>query len=113
MEKKFAEGAGEGGQRRGLFGQGGGGLVAFLRFYQAELLQVARKRGLGYAEFLRRQPAPQLFLVSNPPTRHQPEDLTVTKCLVRIHGVSRALCSLYFSTYHSIPLSIDFKHLSA
>jgi len=101
-----------GGQRRGLFGQSGGGLVAFLRFYQAELLQVARKRGLGYAEFLRRQPAPELFLVGNPPTRHQAEDLTVTKCLVRVHGVSRALRPLYFYTRCCILLSMDFKNFS-
>src|SRR6266436_5537042 len=62
-----------------------------MRLYQPEFLEVARKGGLSHAEFLRGQPAAQLFLISNPLIGHQAEDLTVTKSLVRVHGCRRAL----------------------
>jgi hypothetical protein len=57
-----------------------------LGFYEAQLLQVARKSGLGNAELLRGEAAAQLFLVANPLIANQAEDLTVPECFSSAHG---------------------------
>ena len=76
-----------------------------MRLYQPEFLEVARKGGLSHAEFLRGQPAAQLFLISNPLIGHQAEDLTVTKSLVRVHGYRGHIAPVFLYTLLHTPVN--------
>src|SRR5579884_2163079 len=85
IQKKFGERAGKGRQRRSLFGQSGGGLVAFGSFDELQLLQIAGKGGLGDAEALLGQAAAKLFLIGDALGGNKPEDLTVAECFAGAH----------------------------
>jgi hypothetical protein len=76
-------------------------------FYQAQLLQVARKSGLGDTQFLRGETAAQLFLVADPRISNQPEDLTVAECFPCAQ--ESGLCTYAFLYNRLHILSIPFE----
>jgi hypothetical protein len=65
---------------------------------------------------LRGEASAQLFLIGNAAIRNQAKDLTVTECLVRIHGVAKnpAPCIFIHATAYSCQLILQlFAHRSA
>jgi hypothetical protein len=85
IEKKFAKGARQRRERGSFFRERSGRLVTRLRFYEAQLLQIARKSGLGDTELLRGEAAAQFLLIGNPLIANQAEDLTVPECFSCVH----------------------------
>jgi hypothetical protein len=80
---------------------------------QAKFLEVAGKRSLSDAHFLRGKAATQLFLVGDALIGDQAEDLSVPKCLVRVHEHPAQKRRMYFYTLVCILMSTDFAKIPA
>jgi len=59
-----------------------------MRFDEPQFLQVTRKCRLRHAQFLRREPSPQLFLIRDARIRDDPKNLPVPECFAAIHRKS-------------------------
>src|SRR5262249_20630060 len=67
---------------------GGCGFVAVLRLDEAELLQIAGERGLRDAQLARCKTAAQIFLISNALVGDEAQNLSLAKCLSRVHRLT-------------------------
>src|SRR6266851_2587961 len=117
VQKELAERAS---QRRqavvGFLRQRGGGAVAFLGFDEAKFLEIAGKRGLRNAQFLRGEAAAQLFLIGDGSVGNEAQDLAVAKCFASIHGTVKICTHLYIYTAKAPGMSMpiwDFPKRTA